>query len=93
MPPEPSARIQIHAVPGSRGTAVAGMHGSAIKIRLAAPPVEGRANEELIRFLSERLAMPKSCIHIEHGTSSRAKRVRVDGLDETEAQQRLGITR
>ena len=58
-------------------------------IRLAAPPVEGAANEALIAFLSEALGVPRRSIAIVSGEKSRDKRVRIEGLDEAAARDRL----
>jgi hypothetical protein len=55
------------------------MHGDAVKVRLAAPPVDGAANEELIRFVAERLGVPRSAVRIAAGATSRRKVVEVDG--------------
>jgi len=55
------------------------MHGDAVKVRLAAPPVDGAANEELIRFVAERLGVPRSTVRIAAGAASRRKVVEVDG--------------
>jgi uncharacterized protein (TIGR00251 family) len=56
---------------------VVGLHGEALKIRVAAPPVEGRANEALIGFLAERLGVPRGSVVIAKGENSRAKLVHV----------------
>jgi uncharacterized protein (TIGR00251 family) len=68
---------------------VVGRHGDAIKIRVKAPPVDGAANEELIRFLARRLNVSRSAVHLLTGTGSRRKRVRVEGLHAEELAQRL----
>jgi uncharacterized protein len=65
--------------PGASRTAVAGLHGDALKIRLAARPVEGAANAELVRFLAETFGVPKRDVTIEAGDASRRKRVAVRG--------------
>jgi hypothetical protein len=65
------------------------MHGDAVKIRLAAPPVDGAANEELVRFLAERLGLPRSAVTIATGARGRRKIVRIAGLTAAEARQRL----
>ncbi|OGU11065.1 MAG: hypothetical protein A2W29_02300, partial [Gemmatimonadetes bacterium RBG_16_66_8] len=67
---------------------IAGRHGDAIRIRLAAPPVDGAANTELVKFLAERLGVPRSAITIVRGASGRRKTVSVDGLT-TDRVQRL----
>ncbi len=66
-----------------------GTRGGAILIRLAAPPVDGAANDALIAFLAEALAVPRRNISIVSGGKSRDKRVAVDGLDEAAARARL----
>ena len=69
--------LRIHAQPGAQTTAFAGMHGDRIKIRLAAPPAEGRANECLREFLAEQFGVPKSRVELVRGATGRAKEVRV----------------
>lgn len=73
--------LVIHAQPGARKSGIAGLHGDALKVKLAAPPVEGRANDELLRYLSDALGVPKSALRIERGDSSRRKLVRVMRTD------------
>ena len=58
---------------------MAGLHGEALKVRLAAPPVEGKANEALVRFLAGRFAVPKRNVTIVSGEHSREKRVEIVG--------------
>ncbi len=57
------------------------MHGDALKIRLAAPPVEGKANEALIKFVAETLRLPKSAVNLKSGQTSRCKVLEVSGAD------------
>lgn len=68
----------LHIQPGAKSTEVAGAHGDALKIRLAAPPVDGQANEVLIRFLADAFGVPKRNVTIVSGQTSRRKRVRID---------------
>lgn len=75
-----SARLAVHVQPRARRTEVVGRHGEAIKLRLAAPPVDGAANEELIRFLSNQLGVPRSAVTIARGRSGRRKTVVIEGL-------------
>ena len=75
-----TARVAVHVQPRARRTEVAGMHGDAVKVRLAAPPVDGAANEELVRFVAERLGVPRSAVRIAAGAASRRKVVEVDGM-------------
>lgn len=72
--------ILVHVVPRARKTEVAGRHGDAIKIRVAAPPVDGAANAELCRFLAERLGVPRAAVRIASGAASRRKTVEVLGV-------------
>ncbi len=79
----------MHVVPRARITEIAGRHGDAIRIRLAAPPVDGAANAELIRFLAERLGVTRRAIAIVRGATGRRKTVTVDGLPAAVAQRLL----
>lgn len=72
--------IAIHVQPRASRTEVAGRHGDAVKIRLAAPPVDGAANDELVRFLAERLGVRRGDVTIVAGASGRRKLVRIAGL-------------
>ena len=69
--------LELHVQPGAKKTEFAGMHGERRKLRLAAPPVDGRANEALVEFLAKEYGVPKRCVTIEAGLHSRQKRVRV----------------
>ena len=82
------ALLSLHVQPGAKQTGFCGRHGEAMKIRLAAPPVDGKANAALIAFIAEFCGMPKSSVSLVSGQSSRAKRVRVEGLHEM-ARKRL----
>ena len=73
--------LAIHAQPGARKSGVAGLHGDALKIKLSAPPSEGRANAELLSYLAEALGVPRSAVQLERGASSRKKCVRVSRPD------------
>ena len=83
--------LRIHVQPGAGRSAVVGRHGDALKIRVAAPPVEGRANEASRSLLSEALGVPESEVELISGQSSRAKRFRLNGLDAEEAEKRLRV--
>jgi len=72
-------------VPRARATAVAGRHGDALKIRVAAPPADGAANEELIRFLAARLGVPRNSVAITAGQSGRRKTVSISGMESATA--------
>ncbi|MFO1304166.1 MAG: DUF167 domain-containing protein [Burkholderiales bacterium] len=69
--------LTLHVQPGASRTEYAGMHGDAHKIRLAAPPVDGKANEALIAFLAEQFGVRQRDVAIASGASSRRKIVRI----------------
>jgi uncharacterized protein len=73
------AILTVHIQPKASTTECVGIHGDAIKIRVAAPPVDGAANEELIRFLARRLSIPSTSVQIHSGAGGRHKRVLVKG--------------
>lgn len=81
--------IHIHAQPGAKRTGWGGRHGHALKLRVAAPPVEGKANAACIAFLAEVFACPRARIELLAGASSREKRFLVHGLDATRAREIL----
>lgn len=85
-----SARLRVHVQPRAKRSEVAGRHGDALKVRLAAPPVDGAANEELVRLLAEALGLPRRSVRIVAGITGRDKVVEVDGLAPGEAERRLG---
>ena len=76
---EGSYSLTLHIQPGARKTEIAGRHGDALKIRLAAPPVDGKANEALLRFVAETLHLPKSSVCLKSGQTSRRKVLEVTG--------------
>lgn len=71
--------LTLHIQPGAKKTEIAGLHGEALKIRLVAPPVDGKANDCLIAFLAEALDVPRAQVELISGHGSRQKRVRVRG--------------
>lgn len=71
--------VLVHAQPGAKRTEVSGLHGDSLKIRVAAPALEDRANEALVAFLAECFRVPKRQVVLEHGSRGREKRFRVSG--------------
>jgi uncharacterized protein (TIGR00251 family) len=71
--------LELHVQPGAKRTEVTGMHGERIKIRLAAPPTDGRANAALIEFLAEAFGVARRDVTILAGMKSRDKRVLIEG--------------
>ncbi len=84
-----TARLVLHVQPRARRTEVVGRHGDAIKVRLAAPPVDGAANEALVRFVADALGVPRAAVRLVAGGSSRRKVVEIDGVSASEAEARL----
>ena len=76
-------------VPRASATAVAGRHGDAVRIRVAAPPVDGAANTELVRFMAQRLGVSRGAVTIARGQSSRTKTVTIEGISTDAALARL----
>lgn len=71
--------LTLHVQPGAKHTSVAGLHGDALKIRLAAPPIEGRANEALLKYLAELFDVPVRQVELKQGAQSRQKVVAISG--------------
>ena len=85
------AILSVHVQPKASTTECVGIHGDALKIRVAAPPVDGAANDELIRFLARSLSMPSMSIQIYSGASGRHKRVLVKGATAQFVLDRLSL--
>jgi uncharacterized protein (TIGR00251 family) len=85
-------RISVRVQPRASRTEIAGVHGEALKVRLAAPPVDGAANEALVIFLTDRFAVPRRAITIVSGAQSRAKVVEVAGLTAADVRRLLNLT-
>jgi uncharacterized protein (TIGR00251 family) len=69
--------LTLHVQPGAKQTEAVGLHGDALKVRLAAPPVEGAANAALIEFLAGIFAVPRCRVTLKHGIKSRRKVVEI----------------
>ncbi|CAF89748.1 unnamed protein product [Tetraodon nigroviridis] len=82
--------ITVHAKPGSKHSRVTAVSTEAVEVAIAAPPVDGEANVELVRFLAEVLELKKGHLHLDKGSRSRDKQVRVDSpLSPEEVLRRL----
>ncbi|MGH8984016.1 MAG: DUF167 domain-containing protein [Acidimicrobiia bacterium] len=83
--------VHVHVQPGAGRSAVVGRHGESLKIRVAAPPVEGRANDAAIALLAEAMEVPARDVTLASGERSRVKRFRIQGVtaEEVEVQLRL----
>ena len=71
--------LTLHIQPGAKKTEIADLHGDALKIRLAAPPVDGKANAALIEFLATRLGIARAQVTLKSGQTSRRKVLEIDG--------------
>jgi uncharacterized protein len=69
--------LALHVQPGARRTAIVGVHGARLKIAIATPPVEGRANAALLKFLADRLGVARSSLELVSGANARDKRVAI----------------
>jgi len=83
------APVRFHIVPNARANKVVGGHGDAIKIKVRAPAVEGKANAALRGFLAEELRIPERNIVLERGQKSRDKLISIEELSEEEVRRRL----
>jgi len=79
-----SATLSVRIQPRSSKNGVTRMEDGSLKIRLTAPPVDGAANEALVKFLSEALSISKSQVEIVTGHTSREKRVKISGMSEAD---------
>jgi uncharacterized protein len=77
---EPACTIAIKAIPNAPRSEVVGWLGDALKVKVHAPPVEGRANEVLCEFLADTLGLPRRAVTLVRGDTSRQKVVRVAGV-------------
>jgi uncharacterized protein (TIGR00251 family) len=85
------AIVTIRAIPRAGRSTIAGARDGSLLVRLAAPPVEGAANSELIDLLARALDLPKRQILLISGDTSRSKRVKVVGLTAAQVRARLGV--
>ena len=90
MPVE-SCKIAIKAVPNAPRNAIAGWAGDALKVKVHAPALEGRANEELRAFLADALGLPRRAVSVERGGKSRQKILRIDGMTLEAARKKLEV--
>jgi uncharacterized protein (TIGR00251 family) len=85
-------RIPFKAIPNAPRNEIAGWLGDALKVKLNAPPIEGRANDALVGFLAEELGLPRRAVTLERGDTSRHKLVRVEGMTPEDVYRKLGVT-
>jgi len=87
------ARLTVKVHPRARRTEFAGQLGDAWKLSLAAPPVDGKANDECVRFFAEWAGVPRSRVRIVLGLTSRTKVVEIEGVPQDDLERRLKASR
>jgi uncharacterized protein (TIGR00251 family) len=81
--------LSVHVQPGARRTEVVGRHGDALKVRIAAPPIDGRANDAVLALVSEEFGLARRDVELVSGPSSRRKRIRLGDLTMVEAAREV----
>ena len=81
--------LRVRVTPGARKSEIAGEAGGRLRVRLQAPPVEGKANRELTRFIARSFGLKKNRVSLAGGEKSREKTLLLEGLDLPEARERL----
>jgi uncharacterized protein (TIGR00251 family) len=84
-----STRVRLRVSPGAKSAQVVGRHGDAWKVRVAAPPEGGRANEAVVRLLAETLSVPRDAVTLVSGHGAKDKIVQLAGLDPIRIERRL----
>jgi uncharacterized protein (TIGR00251 family) len=85
-----SCRLRLRVVPNAKRSEVVGQHGDAIRVKVAAPALDGRANEALLEFIAATLGIPRREVRLVNGEKSRDKLIEIESLNEAEALKRLG---
>ena len=86
---ESSTRLRLRVSPGARRAGFVGRHGDAWKVRVTAPPEDGRANEAVLRLLAETLSLPRAALTLVSGHGAREKIVALDGVGPAQIERRL----
>jgi uncharacterized protein len=86
-------RLRLRIQSRAARTELVGLHGDAIRIRVSAPPVDGAANEALLKFLADKLSVPLGAVRLTAGETSRSKVVTVTGIDLQHVTERLDLQR
>jgi uncharacterized protein len=91
QPASASCTLALKVIPGAPRDEVIGMLGDALKIKIRAPALEGRANEAIIEFLADALGLPRRGVSLLHGDKSRQKVIRIEGLSVEETRRLLKV--
>ncbi|MBI2869656.1 MAG: DUF167 domain-containing protein [Chloroflexi bacterium] len=86
------ARLPVHVYPAAPRSEITGFRGGVLEIRVAAPPVKGKANRELVACLSRALGVSKGSVSLLKGAAARNKLIAIQGLDLAEVFRRLGVS-
>ena len=86
---EASTRLRLRVSPGAGKSGIVGRHGDGWKVRVAAPPEDGRANEAVLRLLADALSMPRASVTLVSGHTGRDKIVLLDGVGPAQIERRL----
>ena len=89
--PAPPCLLALKVIPNAPRNAVVGWLGDALKVKVHAPALEGRANDELCAFLADQLRLPRRAVIVARGGKSRQKLIQIAGLSLTEVRTRLGV--
>jgi uncharacterized protein (TIGR00251 family) len=84
-----SCRLAVKVIPGASRNEISGWQGETLKVKLSAPPADGRANDALVEFLAGKLDLPRRAVALMRGETARQKLVRIDGLALAEVKRRL----
>jgi uncharacterized protein len=85
----PSARVRLRVSPGARSDELVGRYGEGWKVRVAASPEDGRANDAVLDLLARELSLPRRSLSIVSGRAAREKVVLMEGIDRAESERRL----
>jgi uncharacterized protein len=80
----------VRVVPRASSSKIVGEHNGALRVRIAAPPVEGAANRELVKVLAKSFELPQNAVEIISGANSKNKTVRIRGADAAQLEQLIG---
>ena len=87
--PAASTRLRLRVSPGAGRAGIVGRHGDGWKVRVTAPPEDGRANEAVLRLVAKTLAVPRSAVTLVSGKSGREKIVELTGIEPAQIVRRL----
>lgn len=87
----PACTLELKTIPNAPRDEIVGWLGLALKVKVHAPALDGRANDALLAFLAEKLGVPRRAVSLLRGDRSRQKVVAITGLDLADVKQRLGV--